>query len=312
MKKRASDSWIALSVIGCSIVLFVALALGLSSRFLVPNGRGVRVRFPDVSGIKESSQVKYAGARAGVVSHVRMLTAAERTSDPKSPIEITLELFPDVPPLSKNAIVSIAADTLLSDKFVLIQDSSTGAAALAKDDVLQGTPPVSFDKLTRNVDDALDGLRKLLGGGPADSDLLARIRGLVDETQGLLTALKPVVADAGATLADARATAADARGLLAERKESIGRAIARLESAAGSIEALSKKGEALLRDNEKNISRSITDLRATSENLKVTSTYSKFLLRDLAERPSRLIWGGGKPPELPAEQRILQSRQPVR
>jgi hypothetical protein len=49
----------------------------------------------------------------------------------------------------------------------------------------------------------------------------------------------------------------------------------------------------------------------TAENLKVTSTYPKFLLKDLSERPSRLIWGGGKPPALPSQQEILQSRQPI-
>ena len=307
MKTRASDSWIALSVIGCSIVLFAALALGLSSRFLVPDGRSVRARFSDVSGIKESSQVKYAGARAGIVSKIRILTAAERAADPKNLVEITLDLFPAVPTLSKNALVSISADTLLSDKFVHIEDPSVGADALAKGDLLQGIPPVSFDKLTRNVDGALEGLRKVLGGGSADTEIFSRIHRLVEETQGLLIALKPVVADAGPTLSDARAAAADARSLLAENKAPAGRAIARLDSAAGSLESLAKKGEAVVRDNEKNISRAITDLRVTAENLKVTSTYSKFLLRDLAERPTRLIWGSGKPPDLPSEQQILRS-----
>jgi ABC-type transporter Mla subunit MlaD len=311
LKNRASDGWIAIAVIGCSIVLFVALALGLSSRFALPAGRSVRVRFSDVTGIKASSQVKYAGARAGAVSGVRMLTPAERDTDPANLVEITLALFPDVPPLSKTAFVSIAADTLLSDKFVLIQDRSTGAAALAKDDVLQGVPPVSFDQLTRNVDSALDGLRKMLGGDSANGALLSPIHSLVEDAQGLLTELKPVVADARIVVTDAKAALTDTRALLADNKDRIGRAVTRLDSAAGSIESLAKKGEGIVRDNEKNLSRSITDLRTTSENLKVTSTYSKFLLRDLSERPSRLIWGGGKPPAIPSEQQILESRQRV-
>jgi ABC-type transporter Mla subunit MlaD len=308
LKARASDGWIAIAVIGCSIVLFVALALGLSSRFRLPDGCSVRVRFSDVTGIKASSQVKYAGARAGTVAHVRMLTAAERAADPANLVEITLALFPDVPPLSKAGLVSIAADTLLSDKFVLIEDRSAGGAALAKDDVLQGIPPVSFDQLTRNVDSALAGLRQMLGSEATDGASLSPIRTLVEETQGLLTELKPVVADSRIVVADARAALTDARALLADNKDGIGRAVTRLDSAAGAIESLGKKGEALVRANEKNLSRSITDLRATSENLKVTSTYSKFLLRDLSERPSRLIWGRGKPPAMPSEQEIIRSR----
>lgn len=320
MKKKASDSWIALSVICSSIVLFVALAFGLTGRFIVPDGHTVRVRFHDITGIKVTSQVKYAGARAGAVSSVRILNATERAADPGNLVEIILDLLPDVPPLSKNASVSIAADTLLSDKFVLVQDDSDDSVRLGKDDVIQGISPTTFDRLTRNVNEALDGMRKMLGGGTADSanDILSRVHKLVDETQGLLTELKPVVADAKTVVADAkvalvdtRSAAADARSLLADNRDRIGRTISRLDTAAGSIESLAKKGETLLRDNEKNLTRTVSDLRVTSENLKVTTTYSKFFLRDLAERPSRLIWGGGKAPALPDQQTILESRQPL-
>ena len=320
MKKQASDSWIAISVIACSIVLFIALALGLSGRVLVREGHYIRVRFHDITGIKVSSQVKFAGAPAGSVSGARMLTVTERAADPDHLVEITLNLFRDVPPLTKNARVSIAADTLLSDKFVQLQDEGAGAPLLAEGEILNGITPTTFDKLARNVDDALEGLRKTMGGDAGDhaKDLFAKIDRMVEDTQSLLTELKPVVKDAGlvvadakATMTDARATMADARSLIADNKAGISRAVARIDSAAGSMESLAKKGEAFLQDSTKNLSATIAGFRVTSENLKVTSTYSKFLLRDLSERPSRLIWGGGKPPALPSQQEILQSRQPL-
>ena len=104
---------------------------------------------------------------------------------------------------------------------------------------------------------------------------------------------------------------ADARSLLSDNKERIGQAITRMDKAAASMESLAKKGEALVQDNAKNLSSTIAGFRVTADNLKVTSTYSRVLLKDLSERPSRLIWGGGKPPALPSQQEILQSRQPV-
>lgn len=327
MKKRASDSWIAVSVIACSIVLFAALALGLSGRVLVHDGHAVRVRFHDITGIKVSSQVKFAGAPAGSVSVARMLTAAERKTDPDHLVEVTLNLFRDVPPLTKTARVSIAADTLLSDKFVLVQDEGMGAPLLADGEILNGITPTTFDKLARNVDDAIEGIRKTMGGDASANakDLFAKIDRIVEDTQSLLTELKPVVKDAGlvvseaksavadakATMVDARATMADARSLLSDNKERIGQAITRLDNAAASMESLAKKGESFIQDNTKNLSATISGFRVTSDNLKVTSTYSKFLLKDLSERPSRLIWGGGKPPALPSQQEILQSRQPI-
>ncbi len=320
MKKRAADAWIAVSVIASSIVLFAALALGLSGRVLVHDGHAVRVRFHDITGIKVSSQVKYAGAPAGSVSGARMLTAAERKTDPDHLVEVTLTLLRDVPPLTKTARVSIAADTLLSDKFVLVQDEGTGAPLLADGEILNGITPTTFDKLARNVDDAIEGLRKAMGGDATANakDLFAKIDRIMEDAQSLLTELKPVardaslvMSDAKGVVADAKATMTEARSLLSDNKERIGRAITRLDSAAGSMESLAKKGEALIQDNSKNLSSTISGFRVTAENLKVTSTYSRFLLKDLSDRPSRLIWGGGKPPALPSQQEILQSRQPV-
>ena len=313
LKKKASDAWIAVSVIACSIVLFIALALGLSGRVLVHDGHAVRVRFHDITGIKVSSQVKYAGAPAGSVSGARMLTASERKTDPDHLVEITLNLLRDVPPLTKSARVSIAADTLLSDKFVLVQDEGAGTPLLAEAEILNGITPTTFDKHARNVDDTLEGLRKAMGGDASANakDLFSKIDRIVDDAQGLLTELKPVVKDAGLVLGDARATMADARSLLSDNKERIGQAITRLDKAAASMESLAKKGEALVQDNAKNLSSTIAGFRVTADNLKVTSTYSRVLLKDLSERPSRLIWGGGKPPALPSQQEILQSRQPV-
>jgi ABC-type transporter Mla subunit MlaD len=313
MKKKASDAWIAISVIASSIVLFVALALGLSGRVLVRDGHALRVRFHDITGIKVSSQVKYAGAPAGSVAGARMLTAAERKADPEHLVEIDLNLLRDVPPLTKNARISIAADTLLSDKFVLIQDEGEGAPLLAQGEILNGITPTTFDKLARNLDDALEGVRKAMGGDASANarDLFSKIDRIVEDTQGLLTGLKPVVKDAGAVVTDARVAVSDARSLLSDNKERIERALTRLDSAAGSMESLAKKGEALIQDNSRNLSSTISGFRVTAENLKVTSTYSRILLRDLSERPSRLIWGGGKPPALPSQQEILQSRQPV-
>ncbi|MFZ4775098.1 MAG: MlaD family protein [Terrimicrobiaceae bacterium] len=300
-------------MIVCSILLFIALALGLSGKVLIADGHTVRVRFHDITGIKVSSQVKFAGAPAGSVSGVRMLTAAERSRDPQHLVEVTLNLFPDVPPLTKRAHVSIAADTLLSDKFVLLQDDGTGAAPLDAGEALNGVTPTTFDKLARNVDDAIQGIRKTMGADASEDtkDLFTKVNQIVEETQALLTELKPVVKDAGVVVADAKAAVAESRSLLGDNKAGIERAIDHLDSAASSVESLAKKGEALVRDNEKNLSSSLSGLRITSDNLKVTTTYSKFLLRDLAERPSRLIWGGGKPPSLPSEQQILQSRQPI-
>ena len=54
--------------------------MGLNGRSMLPGAQSVRVRFHDMTGIKLSSQVRYAGAPAGTVSAVRILTAAEHAA----------------------------------------------------------------------------------------------------------------------------------------------------------------------------------------------------------------------------------------
>jgi len=102
MKNRNFGDWaIALTVVACSVVLFLALALALSGTMLGKPGRALRVNFHDVMGITPGAQVKYGGAMAGKVAGIRMLTLQERTAtgDPLNNVEVTLALNDNVPPL---------------------------------------------------------------------------------------------------------------------------------------------------------------------------------------------------------------------
>lgn len=308
MKTRNLSDWVvALAVIACSAILFVTLAFALSGRVFGTSGRAVRVNFHDVTGIKASSVVKYAGAAAGTVSEVRMLTPEERAAsgDPLNAVQITLALDRRVPELPSDVKVTVAADTLLSDKFVLLSGGSPQSGPLAQDAVLQGISPITFDQLARNTDAAIEGLRNTMGEGEGSADaLLAQVR-------ELLTEVRSVVNDTRPLLGDIRAVAGDARELIVENRQPLKSTIQKLDAASGSLDQLAKRGDGLLRANEKNISVMVSDFKVSSENLKVTSTYLKILSRNLTLRPSQLIWGPGKAPPLPSQSEILKARGPM-
>jgi len=331
LKKKSGDRLVALSVIACSVALLIALALGLSGQTFIRGGQSMRVRFPDVTGIMVSSRVKFAGAPVGTVSQIRILSPAERKADSPNLVEVTLLIHKDVPPLPNDARISIAADTLLSDKFVLINGGSPTAPPAGPDQVLQGVAPTTFDQLVRNADGAIEGLRRLAGGDNNSStqDIFQRLRSILDDTGKLLGDAKPVVANAGSVMTetrtvlldaravvgearsavgDARAAASEARGILAENKPRIARAMEKIDTTATSFDSLARRGESFLRSNEGRLNRTLADFRIGAENLRVTSVYAKFLLRDLAQRPSRLIWGGAAKPPPPTEGQILNSR----
>jgi ABC-type transporter Mla subunit MlaD len=302
-------------------MLLLALAFALSGKVLGAPSRSLRVNFQDVTGVTLGSQVKFAGAIAGKVSSIRMLTPEERknSGDPLNAVQLLLAINPGVPPLPSDISVSIAADTLLSDKFVFVSGGSSQAAPLAADAVLQGIPPTTFDELTREMGGAIESLRGVLSGTKGEAgDIFDQVRRLLSEAQGLLVAARPVVQDAQLLLTeakpvvgDAKALTTDARQLIADNKEPISQAIRQLDRSAAALEKLATNGNNLVANNEKKLSAVISDFKVTSENLKVTSTYAKILIRSLSQRPSQLIWGTSKPPPLPSEQQILRSSKPL-
>lgn len=312
LKKKSSDWAVALLVILCSVILFVALALGLSGQTLAPGGSTVSVRFGDVTGVRVSSQVRYAGAPAGTVSAIRMLTAEERAKDPENQVEVQLRLLREVPPLNAEAHVSVAADTLLADKFVLIKDGPPGAPLLKPGEVLQGISPTSFDHLVRNVDGVIVDMQRLLGGDERQEldGLIGRAHRVLGEAEDVLKSLKPVVQDAGGLMVDARAAAGDVRGLIGENRGRIQSTLDRLEGAAARVDDAGRRADQILRDNQGAIRNLISDFRISAENLRVGSTYAKFLLDELARRPNRILWGRASGSRLPTEQEILKVNGP--
>jgi phospholipid/cholesterol/gamma-HCH transport system substrate-binding protein len=335
MKTRNLNDWaVALIVIACSIVLFLALAFALSGKMLGSPSRSLRVNFHDVTGISLGSQVRFAGANAGRVASVRMLTPEERSSsgDPLNAVQLLLALNPGVPPLPSDITVSIAADTLLSDKFVLLSGGSAKAPLLADNAILEGIPPVTFDRLTREIDSAITGLRGMLGGTTGEAgDIFESIRLLLTETRDLVASAKPILQDAQSLLnnakpvlqdaqtlltdaqpvvQDARLLATDARQLVAENRAPLTRTILQLDKSASAIERLATRSNDFVASNEKKLSALISDLSITSQNLKVTTTYSKIFFWSVLQRPTKLIWGTRRPPAIPSQQEILESSKP--
>jgi ABC-type transporter Mla subunit MlaD len=67
----------------------------------------------------------------------------------------------------------------------------------------------------------------------------------------------------------------------------------------------------ILEGNQDNLNKTLTDLNVVMQNLKVVSTYSKALTGTLGRKPWRVIWGTD-PNQLPTEEQILNSNEPIR
>lgn len=301
MTKKLGDPIIALTVVACSVVLLLALAFALQGNPFDRPGRTLRAEFPDITGIQPSSLVKYSGAIAGNVHSIRMLTPEERNASPhpENTVEIVLAINNNVPSLNEGLTASVASDTLLSDKFVLIAGGDPKTPALANDAVIGSITPVTFDAILRDLASVMAKMREIFGsaqnGGldgilPKVEKLLADLNTTVTQAQGLIGNGNGLIDNAGKLVADGRS-------LIDTNKDAINRMIVQLSTAADSLDELAKRANKLVKDNESSINSTAKDARETMSDLKAAAASARALAESLRARPQQLIWGPGRPPK---------------
>jgi len=313
MKTNRSDYLIAVVVIVCSTVLLAALTIALSGWKPNRQTRVIHVDFPDVTGIRLHSPVRYAGAPAGSVSAFRLLTDEERNNTNWSAVRVTLTLSDDVPSLPDDVRASLSSDTMLSEKFIALSAGSPDRPKLPDGTVLLGASGSGLESVMESV-------------GP----LAKSLERLAAQLQGTVAGIDKVVVKTGGAvetldtgLKDALPRISNLADSLKSTSEAATKALNRIDNTVAEIdpklkEDLTKLGNTIddlqkvLGNVDKQIGGRMQELSVVLQNLKVVSTHAKTLSKTLAEKPHRLIFGGkDKSPELPSEQEIIRSTKPV-
>jgi len=320
MKKNLSDYFVAFAVIACSLVLLGALTFALSGRQASKTDRILEIDYPDVSGIKLHSDVRYAGAAAGTVTNIRLLSFAEREAAPtaeqkRNAVRITITLLPEIPPLPADVRASLSSETLLSEKFVALTAGSPGSPKLASGVVLQG-----------HSGGGLDGLFEMIG------PIAEQLPSLVKTTEDMLKSMQPLIAKAGeavdglrtdvvpkvSALADGLKATAGTADVALKRIDALVTSVEaplradllELKSALVKMQETMEMANKLLVRTDRSIDGNMQELAVVLQNLKVVSTHAKALTQTVGEQPHRLIFGG-KPKKLTTEADILRSRKPL-
>ena len=295
MKKNLSDYIVALSVIGCSIVLLAALTIALSGYRLNKPSRTLQIDYEDVTGIKVHSEVRYAGAPAGRVIAMRHLSATERgaAANKRDAVRVTVDLADNIPPLPADVAATLSSDTLLAPKFVALSAGTPGGKTLARDAVIEGHPSYGVEQITAAAGPLVDHANVLL------DNLNGTVTDLKGELAGFMPKL-PFVIDLAKTDLD-------------ELQKTI-KGLNDVESQLGGV--LNQAGTVMgtaddfLGNTGKQLQEQLSQLHVTLLNLKVITTHAKALTEALGEKPNRLIFSG-KPAPLTPEAEIIKSRQPL-
>lgn len=307
--KKLGDAAIALVVVACSVVLLLALAFSLQGNPFAKPSRTLRAQFTDITGIQRSSLVKYGGATAGNVESVRMLSPEERakSANPAMTVEILMALGPQVPELNEGIVASIASDTLLSDKFVLLSGGDPSAPVLANGALVPSIPPVTFDAILRDLDETLDAINSLAGDARKEGlssridALMTQLEATLNEACGLIGGANTMVDEGrglvknGNTLiAEAGELVTDGRGLISETREPLKNLLSDLSDAAQKLDELAQRADKLLKENEGNLNATFSDGRKAVADLKIAAASARELIDSLKARPQQLIWGPGR------------------
>jgi ABC-type transporter Mla subunit MlaD len=323
MKKHFSDFVIAVSVILCSVVLLVALTYALSGRHGSPTDRTLEIDYPDVTGIKLHSEVRYAGAPAGTVTNIRLLTFEEREAakteeQRRNAVRVTVTLLKDVPPVPSDVRASLSSETMLSEKFVALSAGSPEAPKLAKGTILQGHSGGGIDGLFEAIQPITDALPHLLasvdGVLKGMDPLLKNVNGAVDTVKGAINDIVPRTDK----LLDGLKTTSDSAGTAIKKIDSLidgadgplKTDLQELKTTLVKLQGTLTSANQFIGHTDKNFDGRMQELAVVLQNLKVVSTQAKAITQTLGENPSRLIFGG-KPQTLTSEREILQSSKPL-
>jgi ABC-type transporter Mla subunit MlaD len=315
MKRNYSDFVTAVIVLLCSAVLLGALTVALSGYSLRNATRTMTIDFPDITGVRMHTEVRYAGAPAGEVTAFRHLTPEERSSaegeQRKNAVRVTVEMRKDVPPLPEDVKVTLTSETMLSEKFIAISAGSPDVPMLAANVILQGYNNGNIDELFSAVGPALKSVR----------DLLASLEPVIQKAGETLDVVKVGVNDVMPKItkvADSAKMMAESADLLLKHTDRLitdneGEIRANLQELRKSLEGVQKtlgSADKFVGNTDRELAERMKELEVVLQNLKVVTTHAKAVTETLGEKPSRLIWGG-KANKLTSEREILRNDGPV-
>jgi ABC-type transporter Mla subunit MlaD len=234
-------------------------------------------------------------------------------------VRVEVHLDADVPPLQEGVTASMSAETLLGEKFIALSPGKPNAKLLPEGTTIYGETSTSIDAVAGSANEAMQKVNSLLASLQADyPSLIPRLAELLNQGNSILGQGSNLVNNADATISNAN-------GALTKLKEDYNSLIPKLSSVVSQAQTIATNADqailkvstlidrldGVVKTNATNLDKTLAELRVASQNLKVITTYAKALTGALAEKPSTLVWGRKKR-ELPSEQTILDSPEPLR
>jgi phospholipid/cholesterol/gamma-HCH transport system substrate-binding protein len=316
--KNGSPYLIALSVIGCSLVLLAVLTFALTGYHWGGHRRSLEIEFADATGIKLHSSVRYAGAVAGTVVGIRYLQPAERAQPGKrnQAVRVTIGLNDELPPLPSDTKASLSSETMLGEKFIALSAGTPEAKPLANGAVIQGQSLSGIETLSIALERTADAATELLQRVNVDYPTLRMdLTRVLTNGDALLSAGNKLVSEAQGAVADVRGTLKRLDTNVAVVGPQANELLTEAAAAATNLNRTLENTRLITLQVQQfltnqfltNLDQNMKYLTSVLARIEITSEYAKILAGKLAEKPSRLVWQV-RTNKLPSEEEIRQNR----
>ncbi|NDE85186.1 MAG: MCE family protein [Verrucomicrobia bacterium] len=163
MKAFKTEFLIATAVIISSLVLLAALSIAISGIHLDRPKFVLTVDLPSAVGLSQEAAVRYAGTPVGKIHSMRPLNDEERAkTSPGCAIRLVLDIHQKLPTLRLGTTASIAADTVLGEKYLNLEPGPVINPALPSETILYAKRSASLDEVMTSGKELLDGVNELL------------------------------------------------------------------------------------------------------------------------------------------------------
>jgi phospholipid/cholesterol/gamma-HCH transport system substrate-binding protein len=285
-----------------ALMLLAAIIYGVHATRTVRGQVRFKTYLRDAGGLDADTSVLFGGIKVGQVTTVR-----PDTEDPTR-IEIAFEVKTGTP-VNGQSRAQVGTVNLMGTPSLLITTGSNEAPRLAPGAVVPSQESVSTSELTRRigvvvdiantvlldlhreipeiaaqVHSVLDNVNTLTGAENQQQvrAVLAGVRTLVTDTDAVMAAAKPLVANIDQTVSNVSRTVDSVRGTVDSLREPLVDDLkvlhATLEDARGAIGSV----QGVVRTNEDDVAELMHALRVSSENLQT-------MTEQLKQRPWNLI-----------------------
>lgn len=269
-----------------SMALFGLMVAAIAKIDLRPK-REICVNFSFINSLEVNAPVRFAGARVGEVTRLKVLTPEERAQFARNPpyVQVFARVDRSIQ-IPKNTRAMVNTMGFMGEKYLELMPESRSTTYLGENEPIEGVDPTAMDTVFASAKQLSDEMQVAA----------KNMNTIVVQMQDRLPVL----------IAEMEKTLGSAQDLANDAKDRLPKLIVEMEKTLANAQDLAGDAKRLTGDVHQMFLRNREDLEKLIQNARQITIYTKSLSHVLASRPWKLVWGFGGPLPIEPEEEKYQ------